>query len=85
MVTMSHTIFLKEIKKYPHIRVKVDGGLYFRVSKKEIMKTIETYHGEVTFSTMNDPKGKSTGVLFIEKIRSRLLVDRTLNSCFIKW
>ncbi len=84
MVTLSHIEFLKEIKKYKHIRTKVDGGLYFRVSKKEMIKTVEMFHGEVTFSTMVDPKGKSTGVLFIDKIKSRFLVDEMLSDVYKK-
>ena len=80
MPTLDHIEFIKEIKKYPHIRVKVDGGMYFRVSKKEIKETVKNYHGEVTYSTMIDPKGKSTGVLFIEKIKCRLLVDEILSN-----
>ena len=80
MITRSHTEFLKEIKKYPHIRVRVNGGMYFHVSKKEMVETVKNYHGEVTFSTMTDTEGKSTGVLFIEKIKCRLLADKILST-----
>lgn len=78
--TLPWDLFLKYIRPYKHIRVGVGGGkvpfefTYFKISKRELIKTVRMSRSETKFTVMTNPSiPNDIGVMYISEMRITIL------------
>ncbi len=84
MRTLKYDEFLEVMKKYPHIRIGVGGGVYpfeytyFKVDNKDLADTVTSYQMDVTFDVMTNPHiPDDIGVMYVQELNMKLLDNDT--------